>query len=63
MIQVAIASPVSSATCERSFSSMRKINTYARANMDQDRFSNLAILNRDKDIVLEEILHTFARER
>ena len=62
-MQIAITLPVSSATCERSFSSMRRINTYIRANMSQDRFTNLAILNIEKDIVVdtEIILNTFAK--
>ncbi|KAL4126512.1 hypothetical protein QTP88_010734 [Uroleucon formosanum] len=63
IMQVAITLPVSSATCERSFSTMRRINTYVRANMTQGRFTNLAILNIEKDIIVdtEIILNTFAK--
>jgi len=64
IMQVAITLPVSSATCERSFSTMRiRINTYVRTNMTQGRFTNLAILNIEKDIILdtEIILNTFAK--
>jgi len=63
IMQVAITLPVSSATCERSFSTMRRINTYVRANITQDRFTNLAILNIEKDIIVdtEIILNTFAK--
>ncbi|XP_060859809.1 uncharacterized protein LOC132937000 [Metopolophium dirhodum] len=63
IMQVAIKLPVSSATCERSFSTMRRINTYVRANMTQGRFSNLAKLNIEKDIKVdtETILNTFAK--
>jgi len=35
---VALAIPISLATCERSYSSMRTINTYLRSNTEQDRF-------------------------
>jgi hypothetical protein len=50
--------PISSATYERSFSAMRSINTYVRTNMTQDRFTNLAILNIEKDITVNiEILY------
>lgn len=63
IMQVAVTLPVSSATCERSFSAMRRINTYLRANMNQDRFTNLAILNIEKDILVnnEVVLNTFAQ--
>jgi hypothetical protein len=63
IMQAAITLPVSSATCERSFSTMRRINTYFRANMTQGRFTNLAILNIEKDTIVdpEIILNTFAK--
>lgn len=64
MIQLAITLPVSSATCERSFSAMRRINNYLRSTMSQERFSNMAILNIEKDIIvdIEIILNTFAKK-
>lgn len=49
-LQVALTLPISSATCERSFSAMRRIKTWVRTSMVQDRFSNLAILHIEKDI-------------
>ncbi|KAF0747430.1 zinc finger MYM-type protein 1-like [Aphis craccivora] len=63
IMQVAITLPVRSATCERSFSTMRRINTYVRANMAQGRFTNLGILNIEKDIIVdtEIILNTFSK--
>lgn len=64
MIQLAITLPVSSATCERSFSAMRRINNYLRSTMSQERFSKLAILNIERDIIVdtEIILNTFANK-
>ncbi|CAI6372170.1 unnamed protein product [Macrosiphum euphorbiae] len=61
MVQVAITLPISSATSERSFSAMRRINTYLRSTMNQDRFSNLSILHIEKDIEIKinEILQIF----
>jgi hypothetical protein len=38
------------ATCERSFSAMKKIKTWLRTLLVQDRFSNLSILYIEKDI-------------
>jgi len=37
--------PASNAASERSFSTMRKIKTYLRNTMGQERFNNLNILN------------------
>jgi len=65
IIQLAITLPVSSATCERSFSAKRRINYYLRSTiMSQERFSKLAILNIERDIiaVTEIILSTFANK-
>ena len=49
-LQAALTLPISSATCERSFSAMRRIKTWVRTSMVQDRFSNLAILHIEKDL-------------
>ncbi|XP_050059853.1 uncharacterized protein LOC126551123 [Aphis gossypii] len=51
LLQVAISIPISSATCERSFSSMRRIKNWLRTSMLQDRFTNLAVLNIERDVV------------
>lgn len=50
LLQVAFTIPVSSATCERSFSSMRRLNTWQRTTMTQERFSNLSIINIERDL-------------
>ncbi|XP_060882010.1 zinc finger MYM-type protein 1-like, partial [Metopolophium dirhodum] len=50
MLQVALTLPVSSATCERSFSAMRRIKTWVRTSMHQERFTNLSILHIEKDV-------------
>jgi len=51
LLQVAFTIPVSSATCERSFSSMRRLKNWLRTSMEQQRFTNLSILNIERDIV------------
>lgn len=63
LVQVAITLPVSSSTCERSFSAIRRINTYLRYTMSQNRFNELGILNIEKDIVVEveDILNEFSK--
>lgn len=67
LLQVAISLPISSAGCERSFSAMRRIKTWLRSTMNQDRFSSLAILNIENEVVknyisTEEILNIFCKK-
>lgn len=50
LLQIAITIPISSATCERSFSSMRRIKNWLRTSMLQQRFSDLSILNIERDL-------------
>ena len=63
LIQVGITIPISSATCERSFSSMRRVKNWLRTSILQQRFSNLSILNIERDITnnlkSEQILNKF----
>lgn len=69
-MQIALVLPISSATCERSFSTMRRIKNWLRSSMDQDRFSSLALANIENDItkslihddVLEEFIKTGNRK-
>lgn len=68
LLQVAISLPrISSASCERSFSAMRRIKTWLRSAMHQERFSNLAFLNIVNEIVKyqitsEEVLNIFCKK-
>ena len=48
--QIALTLGVSSATAERSFSSLRRIKTYLRSTMTEDRLSNLALLHIERDL-------------
>ena len=62
--RVALCIPVGTATCERSFSDMRRIRNYLRVTMGQERFSNFGLLNIENDITTkvdsENILNQFA---
>lgn len=67
LLKVAISLPISSAGCERSFSAMRRIKTWLRSTMHQQRFSNLAILNIENEIFkynlsAEDVLETFCKK-
>ena len=62
LAKIAIILPASSASCERSFSTMKLIKTYLRNSMGDRRLSNLALLsvestrtqNLDLNIVVDE---------
>ena len=41
---------VGTASCERSFSAMRRIRNYLGSTMSQDRFSNFSLLNIESDL-------------
>jgi len=64
LMQVALTLPISSASCERSFSVMRRIKTWIRSSMNQDRFTDMSILHIERDISniieSENILNNFA---
>ena len=66
MLQLALTLPVSSSTCERSFSAMRKIKTWLRTSMEQNRFNELSLLYIEKDLTktldTETILNTFSKQ-
>ena len=45
LLQIACTIPVTSCECERSASTLRRLNNYMRASMGKDRLSHLALLN------------------
>ncbi|XP_050528598.1 uncharacterized protein LOC126898528 [Daktulosphaira vitifoliae] len=65
-LQLAITIPISSATCERSFSAMRRVKTWLRTTMEQTRFSSLSVLHIERDlsnnINVEDIVNVFAEK-
>ena len=48
--QLILCFPVSSASAERSFSAMRRIKTYLRASMSEQRLSGLAVLSVERKL-------------
>ncbi|XP_043478496.1 52 kDa repressor of the inhibitor of the protein kinase-like [Leptopilina heterotoma] len=56
--------PVSAATPERSFSTLRRLKTWLRASMEQERLTGLALLNIHKDLTLDidEIINKFSKK-
>jgi len=63
---VALTLPISSATCERSFSALRKIKTWLRVSMRQDRLTDLSILYIEKDLTksinVNKVIDAFAEK-
>jgi hypothetical protein len=54
--------PVTTASAERTFSSMKRIKTYLRSTMSAERLTGLALLNIHKSIALtaDEVIDHFA---
>ena len=65
MLQLALTVPVANVAAERSFSSMRKIRTYVRSSMKEQRLSAIATLSIEcdlaKNINIDEVVDTFAK--
>lgn len=64
--KIAVVLPVSSASCERSFSSLRLIKTYLRSTMTEKRLSSLAVLSieskRTRALDLDKFVKRFAEQ-
>uniref|UniRef100_A0A3Q0SR32 HAT C-terminal dimerisation domain-containing protein n=1 Tax=Amphilophus citrinellus TaxID=61819 RepID=A0A3Q0SR32_AMPCI len=66
LCKIAIVLPVSSASCERSSSSLRLIKTYLRSAMTEKRLSSLPVLSieskRTKALDLDKFVKRFAEQ-
>ena len=66
LCKIAVILPVSSASCERSFSTLRIIKSYLRSTMTEKRLSSLAVLSieskRTKAIDLNKFVRRFAEQ-
>lgn len=65
LCKISLALPVSSASCERSFSTLKLVKNYLRSTMCGDRLSNLGVLSiesaRSKALDLNAFVDRFAR--
>ncbi|KAE9522305.1 hypothetical protein AGLY_017296 [Aphis glycines] len=50
LLQTALTIPISTASCERSFSVMRRIKNWTRNTLTNDRFTNMSILHIERDL-------------
>ena len=62
LIRLLLVNPASSATAERSFSSLRRLKTYLRSTCGQLRLNNLAICHVHKDLVDEVNVNELMQE-
>ena len=64
-MMVLLCMPVSTATAERSFSTMRLVKTYIRNTITTERLSGLGLLKiyQDREINAEQVVDVFARRK
>ena len=66
LLQIALTICVSSAQCERSFSALKRIKSYLRSTMSEQRLVDLACLSIEHDISnklnVEEVIDNFAAQ-
>ena len=64
LLKIISTLPVTSCTCERSISGLKRLKTYLRSTMGQDRLNGLALMHfhRDIDIDYDAIIDMFARK-
>ena len=62
ILQILITIPISSASCERSISTLQNLKTYLRSIMVQDRLNGLALMHAHREMALdlEQIIDLFA---
>ena len=55
-------SPVTTCTCERSFSAMRRLKTYSRSTMVSERLNDIALIHVHQEIVpdIEKVIDLFS---
>lgn len=65
LLSILITLPVSNATAERTFSSLRRLKSWLRSTMEQERLTGLALLNihRDINVSPENIVNRYAKIR
>lgn len=64
LLHILCVLPVTTATVERSFSTLKRIKTYLRSTMGEERLTGLALLNINKEFETtpEEVVDNFAKK-
>jgi hypothetical protein len=65
LLKILCTLPVSVASAERSFSTLRRLKNWMRSKMGEDRLSGLAMLatHRSVDINIEKVIDRFAKQK
>lgn len=65
LLRILATLPVSAAAAERSFSTLRRLKTWLRANMAEERLTGLALLNVHRDIAIdpEAVIVRFSKQK
>jgi hypothetical protein len=65
ILKIGATIPVTTATCERSFSTLRRVKSYLRNTTGQERLNGLALMSIHRDVPLnpEEILNKLAHNK
>ena len=64
LMKIFWTTPITSCSAERSFSCLRRLKSYLRSTMGQERLTALALLNIERDIMpdIEKIINVFAKQ-
>ncbi|XP_076289839.1 uncharacterized protein LOC143213670 [Lasioglossum baleicum] len=66
-LRIFLCMPVTTATCERSFSKLKLIKSYLRSSLAQEHLANMSILSIEKEIATrlnyDEIINLFAEAK
>lgn len=62
LLQILLSLPISAATAERSFSTLRRLKTWMRSRMTQDRLNGLGLVyvHRDINVNIENVINRYA---
>ena len=64
LLQILAILPVTTESSERSFSTLKRLKTYLRNTIGENRLNNLVLLNIHREIMLttDEVLNDFAKD-
>lgn len=62
LLQIVLTLVVSTATCERSFSALKRIKTYLRTTMSEQRLTDIALLSMETDLASDLAFHDVLKE-
>ena len=70
LLKIFAVLPISSCEAERSFSALRRLKSYLRSTMGQNRLSNLALMHIERNVVnsvinedMKSLIDTFGRNK